>query len=420
MNKPVELQGLFESEGLRAKRTDISAPSTGEGIGRISLARSYNLVGMPPLTELTISQLDRLTNGIANWYHAKGVKPKDPIAIFLTDDIAYLLHFLALTKIGAVPVFLDKGIESNTAIQLINELDAVAVVSEPGRLRDDWLYIRFFNPSQIMLNTDASHVHHRYIHHDEDPVLITCTVNSYGHVKPVHFKYKEFYSGIHRQRKYAIGLRNLYAFSLGEASKLATLISALIAGCIVKFIDRDESESAHLLSIISDFKPDLVASTSKTFDRIADAHLDQHDLDSVSLWLGIGGTNSAPTIQRLTQYGDHYKDVTLDRGSRFIDAFSPPSFSSSLFEMVHEPGENVRSHCLGKPFDWVKAHVFDERDKPLPAMMPGRLGIKAETALTAYWNNSLLTERERVRGYWLTGDRVYLSSDGNYYHATPD
>ena len=409
----MEIQRWFAAEGSDRNNTVTPAYTMGDIRAKISLGRPYKLVGMPLITELTIPQLDRITSGMANWYYAKGVQPKDPIVIFLEDDIAYLLHYLALTKIGAIPVFLDKKIESNTAIQLINEVDAVAVVSEPGRLRDDWLYIRFFNPNQIVL--DISNAHYRFEHHDDDPILITYTSGSPDAAKPILFKFKDFYSGARRQMKYTIGLRSLLALPLSEATALATLMSALMAGSNIKIADGDDIKS--LLSTICDYKPDLVASTPAIFDKLASANLDIYDLDSVSCWLGMGDTHSASTIHTLTQYGYRHKKEVLEKGSRFIDAFSSPSFCSSLFEIVHKSVKQDSGRCLGKPFDWVEAQVFDDKDSPVPVMTPGKLGVKASTALSGYWNNSLLTERKRVQGYWLTGDYVYKSSDGCYYHV---
>jgi acyl-coenzyme A synthetase/AMP-(fatty) acid ligase len=39
-----------------------------------------------------------------------------------------------------------------------------------------------------------------------------------------------------------------------------------------------------------------------------------------------------------------------------------------------------------------------------------------------YWNDSVLTGRTRVAGYWLTGDLFYYDEQGRYYHVdrTPD
>lgn len=44
------------------------------------------------------------------------------------------------------------------------------------------------------------------------------------------------------------------------------------------------------------------------------------------------------------------------------------------------------------------------------------LGIKSPTLTTGYWNDSALTSRSRLSGYWLTGDLVRQDEDGRFFH----
>ena len=47
----------------------------------------------------------------------------------------------------------------------------------------------------------------------------------------------------------------------------------------------------------------------------------------------------------------------------------------------------------------------------------GTLGLKSPTLALGYWNDSVTTYRNRLRGYYLTGDLMYRDEDGYYYHV---
>ena len=43
--------------------------------------------------------------------------------------------------------------------------------------------------------------------------------------------------------------------------------------------------------------------------------------------------------------------------------------------------------------------------------------MRAPTITPGYWNDSLLTVRSRLAGYWLTGDLVYRDGNGELFHV---
>jgi acyl-CoA synthetase (AMP-forming)/AMP-acid ligase II len=47
----------------------------------------------------------------------------------------------------------------------------------------------------------------------------------------------------------------------------------------------------------------------------------------------------------------------------------------------------------------------------------GRLGIKSPSVTSGYWNDSVLTHRSQLAGYWLTGDLVYKDRLGCFFHV---
>jgi acyl-CoA synthetase (AMP-forming)/AMP-acid ligase II len=67
--------------------------------------------------------------------------------------------------------------------------------------------------------------------------------------------------------------------------------------------------------------------------------------------------------------------------------------------------------------EWVEAAVFDDSGARLGPQSVGRLGVKASSVTTGYWNDSALTYRSQVDGFWLTGDLAYFDDAGFFYHV---
>ena len=43
--------------------------------------------------------------------------------------------------------------------------------------------------------------------------------------------------------------------------------------------------------------------------------------------------------------------------------------------------------------------------------------MKSDSVTAGYWNNHLLTEKNRLNGYWLTGDLGYRDNKGQFFHV---
>jgi acyl-coenzyme A synthetase/AMP-(fatty) acid ligase len=55
--------------------------------------------------------------------------------------------------------------------------------------------------------------------------------------------------------------------------------------------------------------------------------------------------------------------------------------------------------------------------KEVPVGQVGHCGLKSPTLAPGYWNDSVNTYRNRIGGYYLTGDLMYRDADGYYYHV---
>jgi acetyl-CoA synthetase len=80
-------------------------------------------------------------------------------------------------------------------------------------------------------------------------------------------------------------------------------------------------------------------------------------------------------------------------------------------------GLPVRLGSMGKPFPGVEACVLDDTFTPLPLGSEGALALKsaAPSMFKTYWNNQSKYESRFKNGWYLTGDRASVDTDGYFW-----
>ncbi|MEU5435008.1 class I adenylate-forming enzyme family protein [Streptomyces sp. NPDC020719] len=403
---------LIQADGLGAGnffRLAAAASESAESV--IELDQPYRAPSGERHASITLTELDELTDRVAAGYYADGIQAKDPVAVFVEESVRYLVHYVALTKLGAIPVFVNSSLPSEIAARFIEHVGAAAVVSDPGRLARDRLPITYYAEEPY------GHGDFKlFTHEDGDPVLIAHTSGTTGIPKAVQFNHKGFFFGIKQQINADLGTRILSALPQSHASAISVLMSAVARGATVLLATRREPEL--IARAVQEFRPQLVAGFPKTFVDLCRVDLDAYDLSSVARWMSTGDANHERHIRKLVARGNHVdRDGNRRPGSLFIDNFGSSEFGFAMFRTVHTPTSDRYQRCIGRPFAWVEAEIFDADDEPVPIGTVGRLALKSPTITGGYWNNSLLSEKNRVRGHWLTGDLAYRDEDGLYYHV---
>lgn len=161
----------------------------------------------------------------------------------------------------------------------------------------------------------------------------------------------------------------------------------------------------------------MIVSFPQTYVEMTEQGMSAFDLSSVRLWFNGGDAAHETHIRTLISYGQHEEDGSMRPGSVFIDGMGSSEMGFSLFRHVHTPSTNHYNRCVGKPLDWVEASVFSDEDKSLGPGKVGRLAVKAPSVTSGYWNDTALTMRSKIQGYFLTGDLAYYDEEGYFYHV---
>src|SRR5580693_5096278 len=75
--------------------------------------------GHPAWEPLTLGALRDRVAARAAWLHERGVRPRDPVAVYVSSSADCLLNFMALTWLGAIPALMNGGLPSAIATGFI-------------------------------------------------------------------------------------------------------------------------------------------------------------------------------------------------------------------------------------------------------------------------------------------------------------
>ncbi|WP_033289776.1 class I adenylate-forming enzyme family protein [Amycolatopsis jejuensis] len=371
---------------------------------------------------LTLGELHEIVETYAGWFHAQGVRPRDPVAIQTFSSTEFAVNYLALTSLGAIPSFVNGNLRPEIAREYIRRQGVAGAVADDthhGDLAE--LGLRFC--------VTAADVHREplpgtypYRHHATDPIIISHSSGTTGMPKAVpHTHETLLYAQLYRLRL-SIGAgmgRLLVALPGSHNAAISVMLFGFLLRAPVRMLS--SQRGADVLDAIEEFKPTTVFAFAGTYGEMATSDLSKREMSSIEAWYNTGDAAHEAHVRALIAQGSHEtvgRDLKRHRapGSVFTDGLGSSETGYSLFHNGHHLGSEAYGRCIGKPISFAEAAVLSEDGRPLPPGEIGRLGVRSPTLTPGYWNDSLAFHRLRLGGYWLTGDLSYRDEDGNFYH----
>ena len=372
---------------------------------------------------MTLRDIVARADRLAAAYIKEGIEERDVVSVYLGDDFDYFLHFVALTAIGAIPNPINGGLAPETVKKFVaNVRSRMLVVASDLEAemvqRFEDLATRVVAIDRLKDHTDLPPCRKRFAHQPDDVVMLGHTSGTTGLPKAAIFTHESMFHGVRAQVASQKGETVLSALPHSHGAAMTLLMLCLSRGSRVATASRKEPEA--LLDTIERVSPDVVIAFPKTLADLCRTDLSQWDLGSVMYWIATGDANHEPHIRALIATGHHVVDGERRQGSRFVDNLGSSEIAFAAFRNVHGPGPERYARCIGKPFAWVEPAVFDEAGKRVGVGEIGRLGIVSKSITKGYWNDHSRSEKNRIDGYWLTGDLVFFDEDGFYYHVDRD
>jgi len=365
---------------------------------------------------LSVKDILALSDELSNWYSDNGVRPKDPVALFFEDGICYYIHYFALTSLGAIPTHINPNLNMEIAARFAEKTDVTLVIVDNNHFKirgfiDDAINIVCIDDIKTERRNRKAPL---YTHDNNDPVMLVHTSGTTGIPKAVRSDHYSMAFGVLRQLKGNVGTRILNILPHSHGSGLTIMMSALLRGAEVYIQTQREPDA--VFTTLQQFTPDLVIAFPKTFVDMCRHDLNNKGLECVSFWLAIGDANHEPHIKKLIQFGSHVRKGEFRNGSVFIDNLGSSEIAYAAFKNTHSLIEDTYGRDIGTPFDWMEVAILDDHGNKVPDNTVGMIGLKSETLTKGYWSNSYLTEKNRLSGYWLTGDLAYRTQEGRYIH----
>jgi acyl-coenzyme A synthetase/AMP-(fatty) acid ligase len=388
--------------------------------------------GHPALEPLTLGALRDRVAARASWLYHRGIRPRDPVAVYVTSSADCLLNFMALTWLGAIPALMNGAIPGEIAAGYIQRLRGAGVITDAAHremLSGHGLDVPLGADAAETGTGDPARAPAHYRHYPEDPVAITHSSGTTRVPAAVVHTHSSIFAAIrlvHLESARAPE-RTLCVFPAAHAAGIISTQLALCNRHEHLFLSAQGGQFSRsgeaVLDAIERWRPTGVYGFAVTWSELARFDLTRRDLSSVRLWFNTGDCAHEKHVRPLVAAGSHVaysraNGVTLAPGSKFIDGIGSSEMGHSGFRMVHTATSERYGRCVGKPYAFADIVLLDLEDgTEVPVGKVGQVGMKSPTLAVGYWNDSVNTYRTRFGGYYLTGDLMYRDEEGYYYHV---
>jgi acyl-coenzyme A synthetase/AMP-(fatty) acid ligase len=389
----------------------------------------------------SLEDLVGLRDRYARWYWANGVRAGEPVGVVVAEGMEPLLHYLALTALGAIPALINDAMRTDLMVRYLDHVGVVGVVADDttwlaSAYRDDPArrprFLALTAESQAFDATSAPlPPRYPYRHAAADICALIHSSGTTGTPKSTTLGHRSFWDG--KQSR-------MVRFPAEPYDRLMSLMPHTHAGGLSYFLTATllglptvvmaDWRRVVVEPVMEAFQPTMVASFPRTFVELATGELPVRGAAKVHSWFNTGDSAHYGHIRRLVELGerpaglikawllpeDHPGDEPLP-GSQFVDGLGSSEMGMALFGGLTTPETPRDDRCVGKPQEGcTEAAVLDEHGQPVPDGTVGLLAVKAPSLTPGYWKNERLTDSFRLGGYWLTGDVAYRDAEGNFYH----
>lgn len=388
--------------------------------------------GLPAWTPLSLRQLTERVAARADWFARRGIGRRDPVALYVTSAADVFLNFFALNRLGAIPALMNGNMPVEVAAEYVRRLRCVGVVvdADHDALREHDLGVPVLGDAAETGTGDPDQAPPHYRHHADDPVAITHSSGTTRMPAAVVHSHHSLFAAVRavrltEARPYG-KVRELSVLPAAHAAGIIVVNQALCNGYEILCLSAQggpfDRSAEVILDVIESWRPTAVFGFAVTWAELARVDLSTRDLSSVRIWSSTGDCAHEAHVRRLVAAGSHLtwtrQGAVEVAGSKFIDMLGSTEMGHSAFQMTHRLGSDRYDRCVGKPYPFAEVALLDvTTGEEVPDGQVGQCGLKSPTLAPGYWNDSAATYRNRLNGYYLTGDLMYRDADGYYYHV---
>lgn len=415
---------------------DKSVAAYGEDFELLRFSGDLRALGISGQS-LTLGALRRVCDRIALALRQQGLQRYDRVAICQSGSVAYLIYSLAIIRAGGITVPVHGNLRSEDLRAYLDHMGVRLVFTDAAHLprlcplalaqrRQIALLLGSevdpATPGVVLLGDVLPATAKAFVPTEidlDDDVMIVHTSGTTGFPKGVLHGSRSIVLATQGQLSIQPVTRSnrvLLASPANHHITQAAIFSCLAAG-LPAYVPAEESAEA-LLTVIAREHCTLVLAFPDVYQGMCQAGLSRFDLRHVKTWMAGGDSSHEVHIRQLTAHGAMLS-VFGKRllGSMYIEFFgtSEVGFAALMktsFSFTRRYQRYVGRRTPVSP----RVKVADERGRPLPVGVPGRLMVKGPTLFKGYWNAHERLHGVHLGGWWWTGDVAVRTRSGGYYH----
>ncbi|QHW23261.1 non-ribosomal peptide synthetase [Rhizobium leguminosarum bv. viciae 248] len=353
--------------------------------------------------EMTYSEFDRTSDGVAAQLATAGVRPGDRVATLLPRSPEMLVAWLGIIKAGAAYVPLDIDTPAARLRGLLDTVRAAAVVSDASNAAT----LGDGSPQIIladMARWQAGGMRQPICVGPDDLANVMFTSGSTGKPKAVLIVHRGIVRLAVGQEFWSLrpGERVAQGSNCGFDAATLEVWSALLNGCCLVGLEREEILSPDRLGqrIVAG-EIDHLFITTALFHRLAE---ERADVFAPLKSLITGGSRLEPaSVRRVLQTG---------RPGCFVNAYGPTETTvlGTVWPIRHLD-DRAASVPIGTPITNGTAYVLDRLGRLVPRTMPGELFLGGPGVALGYLGDPRQTDRKFGPSPFRAGERLYATGD---------
>ncbi|MFX1307544.1 MAG: class I adenylate-forming enzyme family protein [Promethearchaeota archaeon] len=393
-----------------------------------SQAERYNEKVFLYWKDITISysQLNELTNKVANFLYDLGIRKGDKVSVYLPNMPEYVYLYLGIPKLGAVTGPVNALFKPREVKFVVGHSEAKAIVTIPNfmelvnQIKGDLPNLKHvivigeptdgaLSFSELMEKASPEDPPEVIIDEKADPAAILYTSGTTGFPKGVlqtHFNIRRNAEMIRDFLKAKEHFRFMLILPLFHCNaQIVTVMAPLIIGasCI---LTPGFSAQTHWETVAK-----YRASTFSCVPTVLSIllRMPHENLDLSSLEFVICGAAPLPV--------EVFKEFESTFNCKVIEGYglTEGTCASSVNPLPTETEDRRKIGSIGIPLPGNDMKIVDDNGNDVPPNTKGEIVIKGDNIMKEYFKNPEANDETLKEGWLYTGDIGYMDEDGFFY-----
>lgn len=377
-------------------------------------------------TTVSYSQLNDLTNKVANLLYNLGVRKGDKVSVYLPNMPEYVYLYLGIPKIGAVTGPVNSLFKAREVKFVVNHSEAKIIVTIPkfmeviNEIKNDLTNVEkiitiggsvddTLNFWELMEKTSKSNPPEVIIDEKNDPASILYTSGTTGFPKGVlqtHFNIRRDAEMIKDFLNANEDYRFMLILPLFHCNAQVVTVMApftIGASCI---LTPGFSAQTHW-ETVAKYKTSTFSAVPTVLSILL--KMPHENLDLSSLEFVICGAAPLPV--------EVFREFEKTFNCRIVEGYglTEGTCASSVNPIPTETEDKRKIGSIGVPLPGNKMKIVDSDGNDLPPNTKGEIIIKGDNVMKEYYKNPEANAETLKDGWLFTGDIGHMDEDGFFF-----